>query len=304
MKKLIPALAMLVVSAVLMGTSTFAWFAMNTKVTAQGMNVQAKAEVGLVISNASDGTFASTADSTISSTTQLRPASTADGVVWFHTNSDALNSAAKGASIPYSYVKQGDGLYTIDGSINNGDTVDEGYYKTTDGTSFTDAEGDTAATATNEYCTKTANTNAEFYVVHNFYIKSSAATDISGQTLKVDGVTITGSSSSPALDKALRVLVVYDNGHPIFSASDDTSYNVGTGTKHATASVTPTAIAASGLDTNIKTGVTIPGSGSTPLNIKIYIFFEGEDENCKSSNITATLDTLAVTVTFTFAPDA
>lgn len=40
-KKIIPALCMLLISAVLMGTSTYAWFSMNTSVTATGMNVTA-----------------------------------------------------------------------------------------------------------------------------------------------------------------------------------------------------------------------------------------------------------------------
>lgn len=44
MKKLIPALAMLLVSAVLLGTSTFAWFSMNSTVTATGMQVVAKSD--------------------------------------------------------------------------------------------------------------------------------------------------------------------------------------------------------------------------------------------------------------------
>ena len=43
-KKLIPALCMLLISAVLMGTSTYAWFSMNTKVTATGMEVHAKSD--------------------------------------------------------------------------------------------------------------------------------------------------------------------------------------------------------------------------------------------------------------------
>lgn len=42
-KKLIPALCMLLVSAVMLGTTTFAWFSMNNKVTATGMTVEAKA---------------------------------------------------------------------------------------------------------------------------------------------------------------------------------------------------------------------------------------------------------------------
>ena len=41
MKKLIPALCMLLIAACLMGTSTYAWFSMSDKVTAQGMTVTA-----------------------------------------------------------------------------------------------------------------------------------------------------------------------------------------------------------------------------------------------------------------------
>lgn len=40
-KKIIPALCMLLVSAVLLGTSTFAWFSINTTVNASNMNVTA-----------------------------------------------------------------------------------------------------------------------------------------------------------------------------------------------------------------------------------------------------------------------
>lgn len=43
-KKLIPALCMLLVSAVMLGSTTFAWFSMNTTVTASNMQVQAKAD--------------------------------------------------------------------------------------------------------------------------------------------------------------------------------------------------------------------------------------------------------------------
>ena len=50
-KKLIPAFCLLLVSAVLMGTSTYAWFSMNKTVTATGMKITAKSDsVYLVIS--------------------------------------------------------------------------------------------------------------------------------------------------------------------------------------------------------------------------------------------------------------
>lgn len=54
-RKLIPAFVMLLVSAVLMSTASFAWFAMNTNVTATGMEVKAKADsIFLEISGAQD----------------------------------------------------------------------------------------------------------------------------------------------------------------------------------------------------------------------------------------------------------
>lgn len=44
MKKLIPALCMLLIAAAMLGTSTYAWFSMNTTVTATGMQVKAKSD--------------------------------------------------------------------------------------------------------------------------------------------------------------------------------------------------------------------------------------------------------------------
>lgn len=61
MKKLIPALVLLLVSAIVLSTSSYAWFSMNTQVTASGMEVTAKAPASLLIST--DGTnFGATAD--------------------------------------------------------------------------------------------------------------------------------------------------------------------------------------------------------------------------------------------------
>ncbi|HBR31143.1 MAG TPA: hypothetical protein DD733_03560 [Clostridiales bacterium] len=44
MKKLLPALALLLVSAVLLSTASYAWFSMNTQVTATGMDITAKSD--------------------------------------------------------------------------------------------------------------------------------------------------------------------------------------------------------------------------------------------------------------------
>lgn len=59
-KKLIPALCMLLISAVMLGSSTFAWFSMNNKVTANGMQVQAASNTQFLVISTST-TFGSDA---------------------------------------------------------------------------------------------------------------------------------------------------------------------------------------------------------------------------------------------------
>ncbi|MBR5769809.1 MAG: hypothetical protein IKX98_06855, partial [Clostridia bacterium] len=83
-KRLIHALAMLLVSAILLGTSTFAWFSMNNQVTATGMKVQAVAEGGIEIrynvlaTGTDDNTaYSYTDDAGMTTATALRPTSTA-----------------------------------------------------------------------------------------------------------------------------------------------------------------------------------------------------------------------------------
>jgi len=53
-KKLVPAIALLLVSAVLLGTSTFAWFSMNKVVTVSGMSVKTSVSSNLFIANDED----------------------------------------------------------------------------------------------------------------------------------------------------------------------------------------------------------------------------------------------------------
>lgn len=76
-KQLAAAIAMVLVAAVALGSSTYAWFAANTKVQATGMQATATTSSSLVISNESNvGT--KTAHGFTSNTTQLIPASHLD----------------------------------------------------------------------------------------------------------------------------------------------------------------------------------------------------------------------------------
>lgn len=82
MKKLFPALCLLLVSATLLGTSTYAWFSMNTKVTASNMEIKATASKNLLITKTSAAAtdYSASVDMSISKTT-LVPVSTIGGDV-------------------------------------------------------------------------------------------------------------------------------------------------------------------------------------------------------------------------------
>ena len=93
-KVIIPALGILLLSTAASVTGTVAWFSMNADVKAQGMQVKALAEQGIVISNAANGTYSYAASSTKDGTTaELLPASTADLETWWHAKSNNPASA-------------------------------------------------------------------------------------------------------------------------------------------------------------------------------------------------------------------
>ena len=105
--KLIPALAMLLVSAILVSTTTYAWFSMNNKVTVTGMQVKTKVNSNLLIDDVANGHHDS---EYVAGITQVRkgilePASTTDGVNFWYTLPS--NVAGDGDAKTDSYVKYG-----------------------------------------------------------------------------------------------------------------------------------------------------------------------------------------------------
>ena len=112
-RKLIPALAMLLLSAVLMSTASFAWFSMNTTVAVEGMTVQAEVkQTFLLISKDSDEPAdiqaAGTTKVTATNGTDISvypamvtPGSTTDELLTFqyYKGKDYNNGSADGAAV-------------------------------------------------------------------------------------------------------------------------------------------------------------------------------------------------------------
>lgn len=266
MKKILPSACMLAVSAAMLSTSTYAWFSMNTTVTAQGMHMTAKAEEGLVISNAAAGTYDVNASSVKTTVANLKPGSSANLADWYHSSSTDPNTA------------------------NTQQTYDAG-----------------AAWVSND---SDAN-----YVVHDFYIRSSAAADLTVGSLDVTGVTATVNSGAAAqnLSKSLRVGILIDgdktsNTQNVYIYAPvsgyTSSYTVAQATGAYNASARTTVTPLSGNTPSNSTITTIPDSADNGLHVEVFVWFEGEDANCISNNIAATLEQLDVSVTFGYTASA
>lgn len=295
MKKLIPALCLLLISAILMGTSTYAWFSMNTQVTATGMQVKAVAEDGLLIHNeltADEAAYwKASVQASYAGEAELVPASSSDMTNWFHNKSND----------PNNYV--GVEAYQ-DLDATTGWKRDEGSNKS--GTYFID-------TGTTPNNTKDASEKS-YVLLNKFFIKSSGdaidlTTSSAYQHLYINKVKVQGSTNSVALDKALRVAVKINSSVYIFApyATENVSYNVGGSSTATTAiAVTDTTNFITNTETSISGDDAIPAytakmnnnNVNETLEADVYIYFEGEDPNCKSANVVANMDTLSVEVVF------
>lgn len=271
MMKLVPAFIMLLVSAILVSTASYAWFSMSNQVTATGMKVQATADSGILIKThavnftytipANAQTFKATTDVAMSDADAplLLPVSTINASSWYKNNSDEFDNAKAGqASDTYTAV--------------------------------TDTTG--------------------YYAKFNFKIRSSAnAVAVDNVKLKIDQFTLTTpqDQTSAALNKAIRVAVVYGSQVYIYapleaSQSDPNPYFDANGQKNfAPTYSNPNTVTVKKTvgadDVFTLTGNQIPAS-DTGIDVFVYIYFEGEDPNCKSSNITASLDKLGFEIKF------
>ena len=132
MKKLIPALALLVVSAILMGTSTFAWFSLNNKVSVTGMTVSTHIGDSLQIAASTIGktttedaaSFKNGLDQEV--TGLLEPVSTINGENFYYTSTGNVQADGNAINDTYTAYASGDTFdknYGVDSHADQADAV-------------------------------------------------------------------------------------------------------------------------------------------------------------------------------------
>ncbi|MBR1852288.1 MAG: hypothetical protein IJ794_03795 [Lachnospiraceae bacterium] len=260
-KQLMAAIAMVVVSAIALSSSTYAWFVQSSQVTADGMKVQAVAESGIEITHASSGTWGSVATSE-AATGLLYPTSTNNVVDWYHAKANA--STAK------------------DAIINTYENL------TLDETAGTDAGGKRYFLL-DQFTIRSADVNGTATALT---IDSVVASTTGGNSALLNkslrvAIVITGDVT----DTAQNVHIYAPNG-------GDTSYTIWDGDDaESTPAHGPSVdVTANNGTVPESTAVSVSHSG---VVVKIYAWYEGEDAELKSVNIPAsTIDTMNLTVKF------
>lgn len=244
-RKLIPALVMLLVSAIMLSTASYAWFATNDTVYANDMSVTARSTARFleISTNSTSGYESSAAATSKSKTVDLVHAKITDNktISWYLGKSTI--AADKGTTNSTS----------IDGGIG----ADGGNYA----------------------------------LVNTFYVRMSQGSAIGLTNLTVTGATFTGTSG--ALDPALRILVVGDDGAQIFRP-------VAAGTKvdGVDYKLEPVTIDGSTNASSLVSSIPVDGTAKT---ITVYVYFDGDDAAATTNN-TNSLGAMTVTVEFTASP--
>lgn len=216
--KLIPAICMLMIAAVLVSTATYAWFSMNSQVTATGMQVQAVTEGSLYISKAeTKPNYQNIILSTVELPTlvnnkapELMPTSTINVEDWYTVGAANANAYGKSADAFTKVAAGGAGYYIkktvwvrsendFNSLVVNGVTIDADYDENaTDEVigravtvafkvvSYTTPVAEDANTEGEDVGTETAATSAPVFVANeatsarNGGVKRTSASDDTG----------------------------------------------------------------------------------------------------------------------------
>lgn len=276
MRKMIPAVIMLLISAMLVGTSTYAWFSMNKTVTVTGMTVKAKGTDNVMIAETnSESAFAYGLNQT--RTGNLQPASSIDGVDYFYTT--LTNVKADGTVRNATYTQYSEATTAAANTTSGKEYIDS---------AFNTNYGITSpAAATEVYA----------YIDYSFYIKATNAAE-TAQNLRLSRCNLLYNNAAIASDaKAWRVAIFAKSTTAGSSVSDDVAVGnltsilalsgahyfsyAGDSTEKAVDDA-PSTLAAV---TNFGSAATLASinAGTTAYyKVTVRLWLEGEDTTCKN----------------------
>lgn len=266
--QLLAAIAMVLVASIALGSSTYAWFASNSKVEATGMSVQATTAKNLVIStdNTLRANEATTKASAFTGTCTLNPSS----------------------------------VQTLAGSQN--------FFKVTDSKGVDYTGGKAGVGTKFEAATPVTSDTSGDVAKHTFYIRVDGTTSDTMNNLYVNSITVTRGTTQEISKALRVGVVCGDNGFiyaPITDATtaykainkagtvasvDTGIYKDGTGNALNENTTALTAYENTSVLAN-------PVKSDAYTQVDIYIWYEGEDNACTSAN-GVSVENLSVSLEF------
>lgn len=292
-RKLLPALALLLVSAVLMTTATFAWFSMNTRVSATGMQMETEAGDNVLISANETKTLADLIafqNALINNQKRdLRPVSSADGanfyyVKGFQVSGDGSTNAPTGYA-PYALYND-----SARSDFKNNYRIRSGE----------DAYG---------------------YIEYKFQVMATNASDVA-KDLVFDAIDLTYSGSND-VPNAFRAAIFVDEFVADSNADDkldvttetlvtilrpsDAKYlsnPAGTGTNQAVVSTSEKGAVSNKLDARAVLAEDIPADATKFFRVVVRVWLEGEDTTCTNATFASLDETWSLDLSVAFSNTA
>ena len=276
-RQLLAAIAMVLVAAIALGSSTYAWFVASGSVTAKDMKVNVQSSGGLVISYAgADDAWGVTASGKMTDSKALTPVSTSDMTDWSTAQAKVANN--------YEFDK------TTIKNVKN-DVLPSGTYSDNNNYAVMRAFKIRSA-APGQLCkglyvekievTGSDNTLDTSLRV-GFRYKYATGNGNYGETSSfITGpVTVTSDAGPSAENKPTATYKFYSTSTTDEAEAKDVTLTA-TG---KTARIVPA-------ETEVTNGT------DKPVYVEIFIWFEGQDHNLFSDNVKA-IDNMDITVTFT-----
>lgn len=271
-RKLLGAVGMLSVSAAMLVSSTFAWFSMNKKVTAQTMSISAKSADPIIEISANGTTFANNLYTSGETVNWQLPS----------TTNVKLKLVTPTAISGENAVSWG---WAASSNHANAE-------KTNETTAVTLSAKDTPA-PTNEGRSAYLGDDKDLYVLKQKLTIRNVSVDVEAKNLTISKVEIDKGSNTIA--NAVRVLFVSGGKYAVYqpaasgtgmtlAATGEAPWLTGT-TPTATAMTKTTATDAQGADLPIVSAtLAAKGTGTTPaagssVDVDVYMYFDGTDDD-------------------------
>ena len=299
-KKLIPALCMLLVSAIMLGGSTFAWFSMNDKVTATGMSVTAKTNTQfLVISKTATMATETDIDSLdIAAGYGISVGATKNNVypVAYAETATKVNVTADGQTVTEQNVAK-DSWYTAHSPKYNSVFGDAISGKTNVVTNFKTLNEaiDPSNLKTGE---NVKDSLASYALKYTAYIGLADDSEDATGTFTVTA-NIHENGSTTLSNEAIKVLVIIDGKNATGTAV--ASQRLVLSNEDTTGAATNTTKKTTTADVTLKAKKTGDASATAQIvTVTIYVFIDGNSDIVKDLDSDGNLMTLSGVVDLTF----